>query len=395
MDADARASLDSALEGLRGAGPMTSKDRKMQREAERHEDGEGAGTACASGARAAKARARRAFDVGRLADRRAAELVDEVKEFLAGGGAAGRRVRISAAEAAALWDGWRRKREAQGVDSLGQVLLEIARRMPGRGRAVVEGVAGEEKEDELREESGRLGESFRGHVRRRRRVRFECSMLQTAVESVDGSVSWRDVACGDEDDFDALWSRRWLLGDSVKEDRVLLVPAERPEGWQPACMLNTWESDGGSVLLCKVLGVEAARGASHDGEVAASGSASITAGGSEVLGRCSRYNTRLQARLAKEAAMESSGNVRVSEHGRPSGRARRQNQWSACETIMLQPLRARTDGHKSVQCQLRLRRPIGGDVFKTVGMPGAVQVGGCAPKGTQVRNLKSLLMSLN
>ena len=42
------------------------------------------------------------------------------------------------------------------------------------------------------------------------RLHFECSMVQTAVEDAEGVVTWRDVNCDDEDDYEVLWSREWL-----------------------------------------------------------------------------------------------------------------------------------------------------------------------------------------
>ena len=50
----------------------------------------------------------------------------------------------------------------------------------------------------------------------RRRLRFECSMLQTAVEGSDGQISWRDVTCEDADDFEALWALQWIMADHVE-----------------------------------------------------------------------------------------------------------------------------------------------------------------------------------
>jgi hypothetical protein len=75
----------------------------------------------------------------------------------------------------------------------------------------------------------RLEEEFRATVlpSLTRTLRFECSMLQTPVEDASGSVRWRDVVCGDEDDFAPLWAMRHTVEGSVRQESVLL-PSEKP-----------------------------------------------------------------------------------------------------------------------------------------------------------------------
>ena len=98
-------------------------------------------------------------------------------------------------------------------------------------------------------------------------------MLQTAIEGVDGSVSWRDVSCEDADDFEALWQRPWLLADAVKKDEMLCLPCEKPKDWgRPASMVESWRQgvkDGNRVLFCDVQDQTAAREASVEAEGAA------------------------------------------------------------------------------------------------------------------------------
>ena len=201
-----------------------------------HEDGGRGQVARAAGARGAPLRAGGAFDVGRLADRRAAEVKEAVREFFARDGAfPGRRLAFSEAESAALWGGWRCE-DSDGP--LGEALLAIERRLPRRLRRAT-AVPSEEQKKREKEESEEMGRKFRAFAGPS--VRFECSMLQTALEGADGLVTWRDVKCEDEDDFDALWSRQWQLADSVVEDEELWLPVVKPSVWVgPSSMLESW-----------------------------------------------------------------------------------------------------------------------------------------------------------
>ena len=67
------------------------------------------------------------------------------------------------------------------------------------------------------------------------RLRFECCMLQVPVEDTSGALSWRDMACDDVDDLEALRSRAWLPVDFVLGDKVLKLPVlqgcELPVRW--------------------------------------------------------------------------------------------------------------------------------------------------------------------
>ena len=82
-------------------------------------------------------------------------------------------------------------------------------------------------------ECAQLEEEFRATVLppMTRTLRFECSMLQSPVEDMSGGVRWRDVACGDEDDFEALWGKRHTLDGCVDGDYVLLLPVASPRSW--------------------------------------------------------------------------------------------------------------------------------------------------------------------
>ena len=196
LSASARAALGQALSGLRGAGPLTEEDRKQQRLAEAAEGMEAQRAPTALGARGSRMRAQHGLDVGLLADRRKAEVVDAARQFLVQErGREGRRCfRISHEDGEALWDAWSgplggRERAEGGrrARSLGAVLLAIQRRAGGAARPV----GGEACADIEAE----LGEAFcKFHPLPC--MRFECSMLQTAVEGADGVVSWRDVQCG-------------------------------------------------------------------------------------------------------------------------------------------------------------------------------------------------------
>ena len=46
-----------------------------------------------------------------------------------------------------------------------------------------------------------------------RKLRFECSMLQTPYDDEEGKLSYRDVTCDEDRDFASLWTREWLLTD--------------------------------------------------------------------------------------------------------------------------------------------------------------------------------------
>ena len=199
MNPRVRAALDEVLPGLGGAGPLTDEDRKRQRIAEGCE-GRGIGRAVpARGVRGAKACAQHAWDVGLLADRRAAELVDLARQFLVQKRGCGkrRRFQISREEGEALWDGWagslegiERREGGQRACSVGKVLYAIERRAIGVSSGV-DGVA-------LADAEAKIGAEF-CEFDKLPRVRFECSMLQTAVEGADGAVTWRDVQCGVHD----------------------------------------------------------------------------------------------------------------------------------------------------------------------------------------------------
>ena len=139
LSSRSRAALDEALSGLRGAGPLTEEDRKRQRVAEACENKESQRAGKVRGARGAKVRAQHALDVGLLAERRAAELVDLARMFLVEerGCGARRRFQISSEEGDALWDAWSGSREGDEGDgagrarSLGAVLHSIERRATG------------------------------------------------------------------------------------------------------------------------------------------------------------------------------------------------------------------------------------------------------------------------
>lgn len=77
-----RLTLNAALSAFSGAGPMTTEDQQRLAAAEACEVGDSsAGTVSGLGDRAAKARKALGFDVGRLSERKSAELVDDVREF--------------------------------------------------------------------------------------------------------------------------------------------------------------------------------------------------------------------------------------------------------------------------------------------------------------------------
>ncbi len=169
---------------------------------------------------------RQTFDVGLLYERRAAELVDDVRRYLVEQrGCARRRFQISHAEARALWDAHceveareeaKKKRVQEAADTqkgvsdampgderhpFGKLMLEIERRAKR-----IQDANGDDM-SLLMEQAELEGDFGKRHWRRQ--VRFDCSMLQTAVESPDGTVSWRDMKCrhdegGDENDFEAL-----------------------------------------------------------------------------------------------------------------------------------------------------------------------------------------------
>ena len=125
-------------------------------------------------------------------------------------------MQISKAAREVLWAGWQSRwlaPEHADREALRTVLGDIVRRAFGRTR--------EWTKAELDELERSLWECEQAP-----RVYFECSMLQTAYETAEGVVKWRDMRCDDEDDYKALWSRKWLDLDFGKGDDVLLLPHE-------------------------------------------------------------------------------------------------------------------------------------------------------------------------
>ena len=54
-------------------------------------------------------------------------------------------------------------------------------------------------------------------------------------------VRWRDVNCGDEDDYEVLWSREWLGEDILYGDDAFKLPEARPALTEnPAVVLSRY-----------------------------------------------------------------------------------------------------------------------------------------------------------
>ena len=312
-DLDARA-VCLAQSSSAGVGSMTSDERKRPRVSETCEGRDGF---LGVGGRAGEVRGRHAFDVGRLADRRAADLVGVARKFLCAERGCGgrRRFQISSEEGDALWRAWvhlaasvaggSEAETAELSRLFGRQLLGIELRAKGAQG----GGAGASDSPADAEES--VASAFRKFVGLPR-LSFECSMLQTAVEDSDGNVTWRDVQCGarvhdgwrggDPDDFDALWSMRWSAGNFDEGDEGCLLPPSRPADWTcPADMSRSWErgvEDGNCIILGRLERLRVGHGRAEN-------SAALPG---VVLGVASRIMTRAYAKgLAVRAGTQAAG----------------------------------------------------------------------------------------
>jgi hypothetical protein len=172
-------------------------------------------------------------------------------------------------------------------------------------------------------------EFFRGRVGRR--VRFECCMLQTAVEDADGVVKWRDLTCEDDDDFDALWSRGWRTCDFDKGDEALLVPSMKPEVWSgPEDLVVANQSAKGQPIHARVVTVSHVRQALVGGDM---GEACVVCDSGDVVGRSSRFDSRVEyVTRSKTRALRVTAAPRgrpVKNSGQPGG------VWCAKDALIL------------------------------------------------------------
>ena len=146
-----------------------------------------------------------------------------------------------------------------------------------------------------------------------RRLLFECCMLQTRIERDDGSVRWRDMSCDnekDDDDFEALWSKRWAIGDFEQEppDDVLALPLTRPKLWRtPLDMLAAREA-GNRMARFRVLRSYPGRA---DGEGGESGAPSNAP---ETIGSKSRYAPAMDG-IGARTRSKTGGAVAVPKEG--------------------------------------------------------------------------------
>jgi hypothetical protein len=265
--------------------------------------------------------------------------VDLARQFLVQKRGCGnrRRFQISREEGEALWDAWggslegiEEREGGRRACSVGKVLYAIERRATRASSGV--------DDPALADVEAKIGAEF-CEFDKLPRVRFECSMLQTAVEGADGVVTWRDVQCGvregskwqggDPDDFEALWSQEWCVGDFVEDDEVCLVPTSQPDDWtQPLKMSESWNSGGrdNRVLRGKLIRVRGGR--ESDGVVDASMSST--------LGRMSGVMTRAMTKSACDG--EGVGRAAAAAGtGRGQGRTGACNRFGLVDELVVQP----------------------------------------------------------
>ena len=246
----------------------------------------------------AKRMAQACHDVSKVLDRLVDEMVIHAQKFCH------RKVStIEAKELVGGWfrAGWRADKKGSGralskeaedelameergeVCRLGRKILELASPAQRRAWGLSDETASSPEDFEAKLVV--VEEKFCAVVPRPR-ARFECSMVQTAVESAEGVVSWRDVTCGDVDDFDALCSRRWMVTDFAEEEDLAYFPYSRPESWKtPAdmCAAMRLGADGGGIVYRGKVAKKPQVGVVKDSGVAR-----------DVLGDHSRFNGRVQ-----------------------------------------------------------------------------------------------------
>ena len=239
LPGEVRGALDAELVRFAGAGPPAEADEAEALAAEGADGRASRRSGLPRGGGGGDARAWAVASVPHLKERRLPDLVKAVREYLLSRrGCNPASVRIQGSDGDTLWGALM---EPGRPGRFGRVLLELEDRARGRGPS----------EERSSWEEIAVEEDFRCRSDWPR-VRFECSMLQTPVVGEGGATRWRAVRCcdepdgGDADDFQALWQREsrvaaGFAANVVRDDDVVVLPAERPAGWmEPAHMAGAW-----------------------------------------------------------------------------------------------------------------------------------------------------------
>ena len=166
VGASVRPVLDGALAGLRGSGPLSSEDLRLQKEIAAKE-----GRSSTQPSRPTRICQRGAGDIGTIQEVQTSKMCLALCAFLESYSSRSTRIVVSHADAERAWKACR-----GGTGDLRVVLGEL---VDARRRA---GVVSTARELEVYEKDfmDRFGSSFRKHLA------FECSMLQTAEKGSRG-----------------------------------------------------------------------------------------------------------------------------------------------------------------------------------------------------------------
>ena len=236
-------------------------------------------------------------DIHTILEVQTSKMVEALCEFLERYTPRARRVIVSHEDAERVWKACRRGDRTQLRELRGE--LVDARRCPTSVSTAAELSAYE------KDFMDRFGGQFRRHVA------FECSMLQTAEEDEQGRVSWRDLTCGDGDNFCEVMNFAMVASDLTRFDQVMLVPPGDQIQWQSP--LDMISSPMGPDVADKKLGTVV-----HVKDL----SESTVLSRSRVCGRTSRYQSRIAdcTRSKLKLRGESAGASLMPSQGRPAKR---------------------------------------------------------------------------